>query len=120
MIQIKRLLLLLLVAIAVPVQGAQAVAAGICMTLGHHEVPAQTADHDHSDGSHSHSEAGDAETDEGNAHCGPCVSCCGAATMAAPAYPVLPIVPVSVVQVHYGEPSPGVLSSTLDRPPLAL
>ena len=120
MIQIKRLLLLLLVAIAVPVQGAQAAADGICMTFGHHDAPGQLADHDHAVPGSADAESGDTEADHGDAHCGPCVSCCGAASIASPVWPAPTIVPVHAMPVHYVQQFAGLLSGGLDRPPLAL
>lgn len=120
MIQIKRFLLLLVIAFAVPVQGMAAVSSGICMAFGHHDAPGQAADHHHGDaaGAQADSDGGDAE--QGGAHCGPCVACCGASSIATSSARVMPVLPGLAVQPLYVEGVFGILPDSLDRPPLAL
>ena len=120
MIQIKRLLLLLMIAFAVPVQGMAAVSAGICMAFGHHDAPGQLADHDHGPAASTHADTAGGDADQGDAHCGPCLSCCSVASIASLPVAVVPIVPGVAVQPHYAEGVAGVLPDSLDRPPLAL
>lgn len=120
MIQIKRLLLMLVIAFAVPVQGMAAVSAGICMAFGHHDAPAQLAEHEHPVAGSTDADSADGHANQGDAHCGPCVSCCGAASIAASPVPVVPIVPGVAIQPHYTEGVAGLLPGNLDRPPLAL
>lgn len=113
-----RLLVVVLVALAVPVQGALAVAAGQCMALEHHDGG---DGHDHA--SHSDSEqAGSEQADGGaeNAHCGPCTACCASASMAGPA--ALTILSAASNAPYLFSPFPpiGVQPDGVDRPPLAL
>jgi hypothetical protein len=117
-------------ALAVPVQGLAAVAAGLCMAIGgHHQTQSVeghgsvTLDHDHAAGDkHSDSDHGAAGTDKSSSdtHCPPCVSCCAAAVI-APAEPISlsgasPIAAIAAPQYTIS----GVLPEKLDRPPLAL
>jgi len=120
--KLARLLVAVAVIIAVPIQGMAAISAGLCMTLGHHDVT-DAAMHDHLDeqgastaSSHEH-QADDAP---GNAHCGPCVACCASASISGSistsprAAPEVAVEPVSLLN------PPAVLPARLDRPPLAL
>ena len=118
MIQIKRFLLLLVIAFAVPVQGMAAVGAGICMAFGHHDAPGHVADHDHDVAGSTEVDPAGGDTDQGDAHCGPCVSCCGVASIASPALAVVPIVSGLVMQPHYADRVAGLVPDSLDRPPL--
>jgi hypothetical protein len=121
MIRFKRLLLLLLVAVAVPFQGAQAAADGICMAFGHHDAPGQFADHEQVLAGSMDADSAGSEAEQGDAHCGPCVSCCGFASIAAPVVvPTVAIAPACAIQVHYAQGFARVLPGSLDRPPLAL
>jgi hypothetical protein len=86
-----RILALTLLVLAVPLQGMASVAAGQCMTLGHHQ-DAGGHGHGHDNGeahehdAHSHADAGNPADDSGtNAHCGPCTACCASASIAPPA-----------------------------------
>lgn len=120
MIQIKRFLLMLMIAFAVPVQGMAAVSSGICMAFGHHDAPGQLADHDHAPAVVAEADSDGGDTHSGGAHCGPCVACCGASSIASSAPLVVPVVPGLAVQPHHAEGVAGVLPDSLDRPPLAL
>lgn len=123
MIRLKRLLLLFLIALAVPVQGFAAVKSGICMTFGHHDAPASAAIHDAAV-THDHgapAQAQEPDAGESSAHCGPCVACCGAAAFIAPAAVLRAHLPtIFHVRAHpFAEPD-SVSPAALDRPPLAL
>lgn len=119
---LARLLVAVAVIIAVPIQGMAAVSAGLCMTLGHHDVsgaamPDHLDEHGASTAANHEHEAGGAS---GNAHCGPCVACCASASISAPisisprAAPQAAVEPASLLN------PPGDLPARLDRPPLAL
>lgn len=122
MIRLKRLLLLSLIALALPVQGFAAVKSGICMTFGHHDEPATAAIHD-APVAHDHGSLAQSDMDPGesSAHCGPCVACCGAAAFIAPAAVPGADLPATfhVRAQPFAEPD-SVLPAALDRPPLAL
>jgi hypothetical protein len=115
-----RLLIVLLVALTVPLQGIAAVTAGVCMALGHHGAgDAAPAEHGHADGA-THEQHGSQSDDSGSAHCPPCVACCVAAVIAPaiaifiPAPPVGSVLPAATAFVS------GVTPDKLDRPPLSL
>jgi hypothetical protein len=116
-LKLARLFLMFAVALAVPLQGFASVAAGLCMTMGHH-----AADHHH-DGDEAAEAAGHqhqgGDSSAGGSHCPPCVSCCAAAAI-VPAVQLLvsdaaPVAPVAAKQYSVS----GTLPETLDRPPLA-
>lgn len=125
-IRFLRLLVALALALAIPLQGAASVTAGICMATGHHDA-GSPASHDHGRDVTSHDHDGDADHpsvphDDGPdvAHCAPCVACCAAASI-APAVQVFlledsPAAAVAAVPYLH----PGSLPEKLDRPPLAL
>lgn len=131
---LTRFLVALAVALAVPAQGYAAVAAGLCMALGHHQ-DAQAGSNDrgtHDHGAASASDHGAAaahdpgtdgdkpEKSHDKAHCPPCVSCCAAATIAPAAGTGVPeIAPVAAVASSPYSLA-GILPEKLDRPPLAL
>lgn len=120
MIRLKRLLLIFVVALAVPLQGTAAIAAGICMPFGHHDAPAAQA-HDYAQQGGVADSQGAADTDQGGAHCGPCVACCGTAASIAPAFDLSASVPTGArVEAHPAAEPARMLSGVLDRPPLAL
>lgn len=120
-----RLFIVFAAILAVPIQGAAAASAGLCMALGGsgHAAPAV------------HGHAGDPHIDDGNApahhhegggkdsrdaHCPPCVSCCAAATI-APFPPVfIPDQPGGWIVASLSAAFSGVAPDQLDRPPLAL
>jgi hypothetical protein len=115
-VKILRLLVALVLALAIPLQGAASVTAGICMATGHHDAGAP-ASHDHGgDADHSHQHNDDPDA----AHCAPCVACCAAASIAPAAQVFLPedSPAAAVAAVPYLHP--GFLPEKLDRPPLAL
>lgn len=117
-----RLLAVSILAISVPVQGAAAVAAGVCMTFGHHDDEAAHDMHAHDrDGASGYEHAANGGN-EGNAtpHCPPCVSCCAAAAITS--YPPLALPERPAVQAVSPLPPlfSGVTPENLDRPPLAL
>lgn len=113
-----RLLAVLLLALAIPVQGLAAVTAGQCMAFGHHDG-ADGDDH----ASHSHSDEGGAkQSDDGakQSHCGPCAACCASASIAGPVGVSIPSSPSDTKYVFSQLPPPGVQPDGLERPPLAL
>lgn len=128
---LARLLIIVLVALAVPVQGALAVTAGQCMALtqetggGHeHHGHGQAADHS-AGSSHSHADeadgnAADAEGASNGQHCGPCTACCASASIAdSGALPLLSA--ASDAPYLFSQfPPIGVQPDGVDRPPLAL
>jgi len=113
--RLKRFLLALIVALAVPVQGFAAVSAGLCMALKHH------GDHHHSSqgagsGDHHHSHDHGAT---GHASCGSCVGCCASAAIGSSAC-IACFVPPAAAPAEAARPYPsGVQPHPLDRPPLA-
>jgi hypothetical protein len=121
---LARLLLVFLVALAIPAQGALAVAAGQCMALEHHDA----ADGGHGHASHSmdpHSHSGGSGTghggdDGGNAHCGPCTACCASASIAGPDALAVSSTASHAPYVFWQLPPIGVAPGGVDRPPLAL
>lgn len=126
--KLLRLLLVLAIALAVPVQGVAAVAAGLCMELGHHQN-GQASAHDHSAGQahdvHKSPSAGGDSKPAGDksadgSHCPPCVSCCAAAVIAPAAHISIPdsFPAAAITATQYS--IAGVLPEKLDRPPLAL
>lgn len=123
MIPLKRLLLLFLIALAVPVQGFAALESGICMAFGHHDAPASSAIHDAAV-AHDHGApvyAHDADPGESSVHCGSCVACCGAAASNAPAMVSGAGLPATGrIRVHPDAAPGSVPPAALDRPPLAL
>lgn len=104
-----RFLLMILLVLAVPFQGALAVSAGQCMALDHHDAAAGDG-HDHGD---SHAD-GDGQDHAQNSHCAPSV-----AISAAVQVPVPEARAESAVAALPSSFS-GILPQTLDRPPLAL
>jgi hypothetical protein len=125
-IKFLRLLVALALTLAIPLQGAASVTAGICMATGHHDA-GSPASHDHGGNAASQHHDGDADHhsaphDDGPdaAHCAPCVACCAAASI-APAVQVFlledfPAAAIAAIPYLH----PGFLPEELDRPPLAL
>jgi len=125
--KLARLILIALLALVVPFQGAVAVSAGQCMALGHHQGATDHEGQDgHDHGAHSHADeapakaAADGEGDAAGAHCGPCAACCASASIAGSAGLSIPSshfhAPYSFAQF----PPLGVQPDGVDRPPLAL
>jgi hypothetical protein len=120
-----RILALALLALAVPIQGMASVAAGQCMTLGHHQdAGAQGHAHDGDDGHdhdvHSHTEDGKPAGESGaNPHCGPCTACCASASIAAPTLVSLMSARTTTTQYAFSPfPPIGVEPDGVYRPPL--
>jgi hypothetical protein len=126
-IKILRLLVALVLALAIPLQGAASVTAGICMATGHHDAGAP-ASHDHGADATSHDHGVDAADhhsaphDDGSeaAHCAPCVACCAAASIAPAAQVFLPEDSPAAAIAALPYLHPGFLPEELDRPPLPL
>lgn len=128
--RVLRLLAVLAVSLAVPIQGLGAVTSGQCMSLGHHEAGLAGGGHghgehaagDHAHESHSHAE-GEAAKQNGDtksSHCGPCAACCASASIAGPTPSFGMSAPSSGTYVFSQFPAPSVPLDALDRPPLAL
>src|SRR5258707_220767 len=92
--RLPRILIAATLALAVPIQGAAAATAGLCMALAHHDAGA-AASHDHatdhgaqhahgddSGANHQHSHSG-SDNSAAGAHCAPCVACCAAAAISS-------------------------------------
>lgn len=113
-------LLVVVVAIVLPLQGMASVTAGQCMALGHHQDAGVTNAHDHApgeaDADHSHG----APEDTGNAHCGPCMSCCASASMAAAVGAALVSSRYDAEYLFSPLPPLGVEPDGVYRPPLSL
>jgi hypothetical protein len=116
--KLSRLLLLLVIALAVPLQGFAAVSAGLCMASGHHHSEHAPAAHDHDMGSIDHEHPAD-EPSANNSHCPPCVSCCAAVAIAPAAEPRLPSVAPAAPVASKQYSIAGFLPEQLDRPPLS-
>jgi hypothetical protein len=115
-----RLLAVVLLGLVVPAQGMASVAAGQCMALGHHQ-DAGDGDHEHPhDGAHEHDNAAMQDDETADAHCGPCVACCGSFSIAAPVSILLIALPSSEPHLFSPFPPLAVQPQGLDRPPLAL
>lgn len=112
MTRLKRLLLIFLIALAVPVQGTAAVAADICMTSGAHDTSAV-----HTHGHSHHGDVGDsggaADSAQAGAHCGMAASMPPAIVLAVSAQAD------AGIEVHPAAEPVRMLSGALDRPPLA-
>ena len=120
---LSRLAFLLLLAIAVPVQGMAAVVAGQCMAFGHHDA-AVSQDHDahtHDDGADVHDHAAQKDADDSkSSHCGPCAACCASASMAPPAAASIIAAPSHVQYLFAQLAPPAAEPHRFDRPPLFL
>lgn len=114
MIRIKRFLLMLVIAFAVPAQGMAALSAGVCMAADHHDAPGQVSDQVHAPVGAVPADAGDGDGDPGGAHCG------GAGSIASLPAPAAPILPAPAVEPRYADGVARALPDRLDRPPLSL
>lgn len=116
-----RIVLVAVLALLVPLQGAAAVAAGQCMATGHHQ-DGGGSDHSHSpDGADGHGDSHHDSHDDGKAsHCGPCAACCASASIAGS--PALPILATAADTKYLSfQLSPrAVQPHGIDRPPLPL
>lgn len=117
---------MLLVMVAMPVQGLAAISAGMCMALGHanglaaamhgpdaaHEAraAAPAGDHVHDGVDH----------DSELAHCGPCVACCAAAAIPLADSIFHPTTATGDRVAFVAAAAPDFLPELLDRPPLTL
>ena len=128
--RILRFVAVLLLALAIPVQGLAAIAAGQCMAFGHHQEAgsgdqAEAHEHDAADGheqaAHSHDDGTGAQGDQGGktSHCGPCAACCASASIAGPAGMTIASLQSKIKYGFWQFPPPGVEPDGFDRPPLA-
>ena len=118
--RLARILITLALALTVPIQGAAAATAGLCMVLGHHET-AVAGSHNHAAGADHHPDHHTgSDKSAGSAHCPPCVACCATAAISPLAWIFVPE-PPTVSVIAASEPLfPGIQPDKLDRPPLAL
>jgi hypothetical protein len=127
--RLSRILIALALALAVPIQGAVAATAGLCMALGHHDA-GTAASHDHATdhgARHAHGDESGAghghevsDNSPSGAHCPPCVACCAAAAISSFPQIFIPESPTASVIAAPGLSFSGVQPERLDRPPLAL
>jgi hypothetical protein len=109
-----RLLILLAVGIAAPIQGVVAATAGLCAMQSH------DAGHDHEgDGGSAGSPVHDEGKSNHHGHCAPCVACCAAVAIASTLRPVFRPVPASAPEILAMPAPAGVQPDALERPPLA-
>jgi hypothetical protein len=118
-LKLLRILLLIAIALAVPLQGLAAVSAGLCMASGHHHSEHAPAGHDHDMGSIDHEQPAE-DTSGSNSHCPPCVSCCAAVAIAPAPEPRLPSVAPAAPVPSKQYSMAGFLPEQLDRPPLSV
>jgi hypothetical protein len=111
-----RLLVLVVIGLAAPIQGVVAATAGLCAMQLHDAGHGH--DHDGDDGA-----AGAPAHDQGpshqRGHCAPCVACCAAVAIASSIGPVFQSVPASAPEVLAMLTPAGIQPEALDRPPLA-
>lgn len=121
--------LAVVIALVIPVQGMAALAAGLCMSFGHHDTVAADqghAAHAHDADDHGHDEAGagapvaDTGDDSHAAHCGPCTGCCTSASIAGPVVFTIAAPPTHPEYVISQHPPLGFQPGGLYRPPLTL
>jgi hypothetical protein len=130
--KILRLLVVVVVALMVPVQGMAAATAGLCTALGHLGAGASMAndsglDHDHelnhhhddSTASHHHHDRDSGAQNKDDAHCPPCVSCCAAAAISSFTQVFTPEAGAARAMAAIPLSFSGIPPQTLDRPPLA-
>lgn len=119
-INIARLVVALVLALTIPLQGMASVAAGLCMAMGHHDA-GMPASHDHGhDADHSAPHDHEPDGSDSPAHCAPCVACCAAASIAPATSLALPEPAPAAALAGLISLHPGFLPETLDRPPLVL
>jgi len=107
--KLSRLLLLLAIALAVPLQGIAGASAGLCMASAHHQDMGSMDHEQHAGGFSPES-----------SYCPPCVSCCAAVAIAPAAEPPLPSVAPAPPVAPSQHSIAGFLPEQLERPPLSL
>lgn len=117
-----RLLLALVLAFAVPLQGFAAAAAGMCMQLGHHGAADAVHSHDADGdaGAHDHHGHDAGQAQDSAPHCAPCVACCAAAAISESVPLVIADERADAVNAAGPPAFLGIPPESLDRPPLAL
>jgi hypothetical protein len=111
--KLLRLLVLIAIGIAAPIQGVIAATAGFCAMQSH------DAGHDHDgDGGGAGAPAHDGDGSHHRGHCAPCVACCAAAAIGSSARPVFQPVPASAPEILAMPAPTGIQPEALDRPPL--
>jgi hypothetical protein len=127
-----RLVAVMLLAMAVPVQAMAAVTAGQCKALAHHQdggagheeyAQGQVDADGHDHAAHSHSDQGGTNQGHENGkstHCGPCTGCCASASIAGPVRVSIPSSPFTATYLFSQFAPLGFQPDGLERPPLAL
>src|SRR5262249_52625514 len=111
--RLKQLFVVLVLALAVPIQGFAAVAGGLCMALEQH--------HHHQDSDHTSDQPkGHDHGANGHSSCTSCVNCCASAAVADHAYHGLSGSPTAAPAAPATPAPVGLHPTPLDRPPLAL
>jgi len=109
-----RLVVLVVIGLAAPIQGVIAATAGFCAMQSH------DAGHDHK--GHG-GDAGSPSHDDGqspqHAPCAPCVACCAAVAIASSVRPVFQSVPASAPEFLVMPAPTGIQPDALERPPLS-
>ena len=120
--KLMRLVVLLAVALAVPVQGVAAAAADPCMASGHHGTT-DAAAHDHPDGDRGHAAQGGhghaTHDDRGHAvhGCAHCAACCAGVALGFFNDILLAKHDAESPRVVAPAPFAGIAAQKLDRPP---
>jgi hypothetical protein len=126
--RLARILIVLTLALAVPIEGIAAATAGLCMAMGRHDGAGMAASHDHAaePGAHQHGEHQHSDSDsrshdsDGKAHCPPCVACCAAAAVSSSAQIFIPERPTASLIAAVTLSVAGIQPDQLDRPPASL
>ena len=122
---LKRLLLVLLLGLAVPLQGYAAASINLCRAFAHHQDTAAAGAHDHSHAHEASAHHGghdplDAGAGQESHHCAACASCgVAAAVSAAPRFQATDV-PHQALIVFFVPAPEGHVPDGLDRPPLTL
>jgi hypothetical protein len=97
-----RLLVVVAISLAVPIQGVLGATASLCMTQSH-----DAGSHHHDNGQSHH-----------HGHCAPCVACCTGVAIASSVRPVFQPLPASAPDILAMPAPAGIQPDALDRPPL--
>src|SRR5262245_164374 len=108
-----RLLVVVAISVAAPIQGVLAATAGLCAMQSH------DAGHDHTGDGGGDSPAHDeGRPSHHHGHCAPCVACCAAVAITSLVRPFFQPVPASAPEMLAMPAPASVLPHALDRPPL--
>jgi hypothetical protein len=117
----SRTLVCLLLALTLPIQAIAAVAADVCMTVGHQpHAASHAAEHSHDGSADGHHGDEPSDKTSGNAHCPPCAACCATTAISSSILTLLPDGPTAAHVAARLLSFYGIQPDRLDRPPLAL